>query len=217
MGEVGLGVHLLGDTFAAAQTDLEQRGFRCGQLQTSADQPTINALACERANPQLTPPADRVSRVELSGSRGKITHVNTRFCGSETRPCPTPQATNTPTANPAPPAMAIPPQDQPTPPSVIAAFSIFSVIMTAAWCLDWRHYIRFGLGQTPNDQGRWALAFRLFFAFAFLSSIQGAIHAISSHSWTFKDCKYTAFWLLVITAAFAVLDSIFRFRFSSNR
>ena len=208
---IGIGFHLLGDSFTAAQIDLEHKGFRCGKLQSSGDQPPVQALACERANAQLTPPQDQIFRVEMAGSRGKITHVTTRVCGSEARPCPASQVLSALADRPVLPMMVIPRPGQPPPPSVTAAFSILCLLMTMAWCLDWRHYVRFWLGRSPNYQGRWVLGFRLFFAVNFLGSLQGVVRAISAHSWTFQDCKYTAFWLLVMTAAYAVLDGIFRF------
>ena len=210
LGGIGIGFHLLGDSFAAAQIDLEHKGFQCGDLQRSPNQPSVEALACDRINAPLSPPQDRVYRVEMAGSGDKITHVTTRVCGSPSRPCPTSLAAITSAANNQVAPMTIPPAGQPAPPSVTTAFAIFSLIVTAAWFLDWRHYIRFWLGRNPNYQGRWALGFRIFFAVSFISSLQMAVRSISSHSWTFQDCKYAAFWLLVMIAAGATLDGIFR-------
>ncbi len=205
-----IGIHLLGDSFNAAQIDLEHKGFHCGNVQTSPDQPQLQAVACERANPQLTPSQDQVFRVEIAGSGGKVTRVTTRACGSESRPCPASPTENASADKQVPP-MIIPHANQPPPPSVTAAFSILCVIVSTAWSVDWRHYVRFWLGRRPNYQGRWVLGFRLFFAVSLLGSIQGVVRAISSHSWTFQDCKYTAYWLLIMFAACAVLDCIFRF------
>jgi len=147
----------------------------------------------------------------MAGSGDKITHVTTRVCGFPSRPCPTSLAAITSTANNQVAPMTIPQAGQPAPPSVTTAFAIFSLIATAAWFLYCRHYIRFWLERKPNYQGRWALGFRIFFAVSFLSSLQMAIRSISSRRSTFQDCKYAAFWLLVIIAAGATLDGIFRF------
>jgi hypothetical protein len=207
---IGMGLEILRDTFTAAKTDLEKKGFHCSQIRSSGDRPPVETFTCERANAQLTPPEDQAFRVEVVGAENRITLVRTHVCGSVARPCPTSSNMKV-VADLASPS-SIPPPNQPPPRSVTAGFAIFCLLMTTAWCLDWRHYVRFWLGRHPNYQGRWVLGLRCFFALSFFGSLQGALRIIFSHDWTLRDGEYAAFWLLVMTAAGALLDGIFRFR-----
>ncbi len=201
-----ISLRLLGDRFPAAQLALEQRGFACGAVQSFTDQQASHALACNRVNARRTPPEDQVFRVELSGPGDTITRVTTRVCGSVTRPCPIAPPSSLPDARASPSHPG-----QPPPPGVAAAFAVFAVVVTAAWCLDWRHYVRFWLGRHPNYQGRWVGGLRVFFALCLLGALQMVFGTFSALRWTVQDFTRLALWSGVMIAAAAAFDGIFRF------
>jgi hypothetical protein len=146
------------DTFADAKTNLEEKGFHCSLIQSSSDRRPVRIFTWERAIARPTPPEEQAFRVEVVGTENRVTRVSTQVCGSVARPCPAPSGA-TVVADPAAP-INIPPPDPPPPRFVTAAFAIFCLLMTTAWCVDWRHYARFWLGRYPNYQGRWVLGLR---------------------------------------------------------
>ena len=85
-------------------------------------------------------------------------------------------------------------------PHVHLGFSVFLVLLTLAWNIDWRHYIRywdFFRGQFPSLRPWWEIGIRCFFVIGFLGSVEGLISIIYQNHFTSSDWGYS------------LLDSVF--------
>jgi hypothetical protein len=88
-------------------------------------------------------------------------------------------------------------------------FFIGGTILSAIWCIDWRHYIRYYVGLRPYSNRAQFIA-RSFFLACFLGSLVSVAMEILDSRPTIQWLGYSLMDSLLLLGAFFALDLPFR-------
>jgi hypothetical protein len=94
--------------------------------------------------------------------------------------------------------------------SIEVGASLAFTTITGVWNLDWRHYVRYWAGKSPNYGGRLVLALRVFVALSLIGSVLQLYRSVRSHSWDLQDVGFALMDAAALCVTFAAMDGIFR-------
>jgi hypothetical protein len=90
------------------------------------------------------------------------------------------------------------------------AFVIALTIISIAFNLDWKHYVRYWMGRTPNYKGGTVIVIRLIFLAVAINGIRGCIRLALPGNWSPSDIKYTIGIAAMMVLAGLLVDIPFR-------
>jgi uncharacterized membrane protein len=95
---------------------------------------------------------------------------------------------------------------------MLLGFSLFAVVISFLWNLDWRHYVRYWIRRDPPYSALLELAFRAFFLLSFVGAVVHLFQSINEKHRSVGDFEKAALFSLIWIIPFGVYDLVMRRR-----
>ena len=99
---------------------------------------------------------------------------------------------------------------------ILLGFYVAAVVITLAWVLDWRHYVRFFEPFLSKFKNKIAII-RVLFIIFFLASVYQLIDGVSNIKLSRSVVKGALLDALFIIIVFVAFDGIFRWRLGAPK
>jgi hypothetical protein len=91
-------------------------------------------------------------------------------------------------------------------------FVLAAVVISAAWNVDWRHYVRYWIGRRYDAQGTAVRVLKIFFAVSFIAALYGLIETLVEFDRGLNGWIIASIHGLIFAAVFFAIDVLFRWR-----